>query len=44
MVVLDLDGPVPNVFAENIPVNDSGDIDTCEHVRVGGSPNVFTHE
>lgn len=33
----------PSVFIEGIPVNDAGDPDTCAHVRVGGSPDVFTH-
>jgi hypothetical protein len=36
-------GPVPNVFAEFIPVNDLGDVDSCGHPRAEGSPNVFTH-
>lgn len=27
----------PTVFAENIPVNSAGDVDTCGHVRVAGS-------
>lgn len=31
----------PNVFINNIPVNRLSDADTCGHVRVGGSPNVF---
>ena len=31
------------VTINNIPVNDQGDADTCTHVRVGGSPDVFTH-
>lgn len=31
----------PTVFAENIPVNKTGDADTCEHLRAAGSPNVF---
>jgi hypothetical protein len=32
-----------NVFAEGIPVNKTGDIDSCGHARVGGSTNVFVH-
>lgn len=31
----------PTVFAENIPVNKTGDGDTCGHARAAGSPNVF---
>ena len=31
----------PTVFAENIPINKTGDPDTCSHVRAAGSPNVF---
>ena len=31
------------VFIEGIPVNDEGDADDCTHVRVDGSPDVFTH-
>tara|TARA_R100000008_G_scaffold41654_1_gene24007 strand:- start:157 stop:456 length:300 start_codon:yes stop_codon:yes gene_type:complete len=31
----------PTVFANNIPVNRQGDPDSCGHVRVGGSPDVF---
>ena len=31
----------PNVFIQNIPVNKTGDQDTCGDSRVGGSPNVF---
>lgn len=34
----------PSVFAENIPVNDQGDGDTCGHSRAAGSPDVFTHD
>lgn len=33
-------GGSPNVFIEGIPVNRTGDPDTCGHVRVGGSGNV----
>ncbi|PCJ68195.1 MAG: hypothetical protein COA62_15640 [Rhodobiaceae bacterium] len=28
------------VFVNGVPVNASGDADTCGHNRVGGSPNV----
>ena len=31
------------VSIEGIPVNDEGDPDSCTHVRVDGSPDVFTH-
>lgn len=31
----------PTVFAENIPVNKTGDPDSCGHTRATGSPNVF---
>ena len=31
------------VSIEGIPVNDEGDPDSCTHVRVDGSANVFTH-
>ena len=31
----------PTVFVQSIPVNKSGDMDTCGHTRVNGSPNVF---
>ena len=31
------------VSIEGIPVNDEGDPDSCSHVRVDGSTNVFTH-
>ena len=31
------------VTINNIPVNDEGDPDSCTHVRVDGSPDVFTH-
>ena len=31
------------VTINNIPVNDEGDPDSCTHVRVDGSTNVFTH-
>jgi len=31
----------PTVFIENIPVNKTGDIDSCSHSRASGSPNVF---
>ncbi len=31
----------PTVFAEGIPVNKTGDPDSCSHVRASGSPNVF---
>ena len=31
------------VTINNIPVNDEGDADDCTHVRVDGSPDVFTH-
>tara|TARA_R100000995_G_C3396907_1_gene83060 strand:- start:281 stop:565 length:285 start_codon:yes stop_codon:yes gene_type:complete len=31
------------VTINNIPVNDEGDPDSCIHVRVDGSTNVFTH-
>ena len=34
-------GGSPNVYIEGIPVNRTGDVDTCGHVRVGGSGNVF---
>ncbi len=34
-------GGGPTVFAENIPVNKSGDPDTCGHARATGSPNVY---
>ncbi len=29
------------VFANNIPVNRQGDPDSCGHVRIDGSPDVF---
>ena len=29
------------VFANNIPVNRQGDRDSCGHVRIDGSPDVF---
>ena len=32
----------PTVFVHNTPVNSAGDPDTCGHVRVEGSPTVFT--
>lgn len=32
-----------NVFVNNIPVNRTGDPDTCGHVRVGGSGDVFVN-
>jgi len=31
----------PNVFVNNIPVTATGDVDTCGHSRIIGSPNVF---
>lgn len=31
----------PTVFAENIPINKTGDADTCGHTRAAGSPDVF---
>ena len=31
------------LYEEGIPVNDEGDADDCTHVRVDGSPDVFTH-
>jgi len=31
----------PTVFAENIPINRLGDADSCGHIRIDGSPNVF---
>lgn len=34
-------GGNPRVMINNIPVNRTGDGDTCGHVRVAGSPNVF---
>lgn len=30
-----------NVFAHNVPINYTGNTDTCGHGRVGGSPNVY---
>lgn len=32
-----------NVFINNIPVNRTGDPDTCGHTRAAGSPNVFVN-
>lgn len=32
------------VFAENIPVNFEGNADTCGHLRIEGSPDVFVGE
>ena len=29
------------VYAGGFPVNRQGDPDSCGHIRVGGSPNVF---
>jgi uncharacterized Zn-binding protein involved in type VI secretion len=31
----------PTVFINGIPVNRTGDADTCGHARGAGSPNVF---
>jgi uncharacterized Zn-binding protein involved in type VI secretion len=36
-------GGSPNVFAEGISVNFTGNPDTCSHVRASGSPNVFVN-
>lgn len=33
-----------NVFAEGIPVNFESNVDTCGHVRIAGSPNVFVNQ
>lgn len=33
----------PNVFVNNIPVNFTGNADTCGHTRAAGSPNVITN-
>lgn len=33
----------PNVFAEGIPVNFEGNVDTCGHARAAGSPDVFVN-
>lgn len=41
-VTLNSFGP-SNVFAGGIPVVRTGDIDSCGHVRVGGSSNVFAN-
>lgn len=32
-----------NVFINNIPVNRTGDTDTCGHPRQAGSPDVFVN-
>lgn len=32
-----------NVFINGIPVNRTGDPDTCGHSRAAGSPNVFVN-
>ena len=29
------------VFINNLPITLTGDVDTCGHIRVGGSSNVF---
>lgn len=34
-------GGCPTVFAQGSPVNFTGNLDTCGHVRVGGSGDVF---
>lgn len=34
-------GGSPTVFINNISVNRIGDVDSCGHTRVSGSPNVF---
>lgn len=34
-------GGSSTVSIANTPVNRMGDVDTCGHPRVGGSPNVF---
>jgi len=39
-IVTTLNGST-DVFVENIPANFEGNDDTCGHVRVDGSPNVF---
>ena len=36
-------GGSPNVYISNIPVNRTGDADSCGHLRVGGSPDVFVN-
>ena len=33
--------PQSTVFAEKIAINRTGDADTCEHTRAGGSDDVF---
>lgn len=33
----------PNVFIGGVPVIREGDVDSCGHVRVAGSPNVFVN-
>jgi len=33
-----------NVFVENLPVNFEGNLDTCGHARIEGSPDVFVGE
>lgn len=33
----------PNVFINNISVTRENDVDTCGHVRVAGSPDVFVN-
>lgn len=35
------DSGSPTVFINNIPVNRTGDPDTCGHARAEGSPDVF---
>jgi hypothetical protein len=34
-------GGSPNVLAHNVPINYTGNTDTCGHPRVGGSGNVY---
>lgn len=37
-------GGSSNVFAHGVPINFTDNIDTCGHVRIGGSNNVFVGE